>query len=278
MIYVYLKFPDQAAWTAAYREHFAEEVDGEWRPRALVQVDEIGTIYHETGTTVVDGVETPVMTARPGWHINLIAGEMPEAMDAFMVNPVQPKRVFYGAQVLSMPEVLPEAGGTALIPRGVGQQVEDSVIARVERAVLLGRITPEDGAAKIALMQANLAIVATRELRAQRIAERDAGVAAVAAAVAERDALVAERDAQVVIRDEAIAQLATLTGAARVPVVAVRTAASAEITRLAPLISDARAVVNAAVLVRDAARDALAAVVAEMATLRAARDALLPKT
>jgi hypothetical protein len=275
MIYVYLKFATQAAWTAVYRAHFAEQRDGEWVPRPLVQVDEIGTIYHQTGTQTVDGVEVPVMTARPGWHINLIAGEMPEAVDPYMVNPVQPKRVFYGAQVLSMPEPLPEAGGTAMVQRGVGQQVTDEVIARVERAVLNGRLRFEDAADRIALIRANLAIVDAREARAQAIQARDAAIAAVLAADATRDALVVERDAQTAIRAAAIAQLASLTGAARLPVVAVRDAAVAELARIVPLLVEANAAIAPAVAARDAATAALVAANDSVITLRAARDALL---
>lgn len=275
MIYVYLKFASQAAWTAVYREHFAEQRDGEWVPRPLVQVDEIGTVYHQTGTQTVDGVEVPVMTARPGWHINLIAGEMPEALDAYMVNPVQPKRVFYGAQVLSMPEVLPEAGGTALVRRGVGQQVGDEAIARVERAVLAGRLRFEQAADRIALIQANLAILEAREARVQAIQARDAAIAAVLAADAKRDALVAERDAQTAIRTQAIAQLVGLTGAARLPVVAVRDAAVAELARIVPLLVEANAAITVAVAARDAATAALVAANAQVVALRAARDALL---
>ncbi len=275
LIYVYLKFASQAAWTAVYRAHFAEERDGEWVPRPLVQVDEIGTVYHQTGTQTVEGNEVPTMTAQPGWHVNVIADTIPAALYPYLVNPVQPKRVYFGAQVLSMPEPLPEAGGTAMVERGVGGTVPDEVIARIERAVLVGRLTTEQAADRIARLNANLALVDARMVRGQRVAEREAAIARVVTLVAERDALVAQRDAQLAIRADAISRLLTLTGAARIPVAAERDAATAEVARLNALIPDANAAITAAGVARDAATAALTAANAEVVTLRAARDALL---
>jgi hypothetical protein len=263
-VIAYLRFDDPAEWPGA---------------RALLppsaQIDKIGTVYHQTGTTVVDGLSVPVMTARPGWHVNVIAEDIPAALHPFLVNPAQPKRVYFGTEVLSMPEPLPEAGGTAMVERGVGGTAADDVIARIERTVLLGRLLTEQAADRIALLTANLALVDARALRGQRLAERGAAIAAVLAADNARDALVVQRDAQTAIRTQAIAQLVGLTGAARLPVVAVRDAATAEVARLAPLLTEANAVVVTAMTARDAATDALTAVNAQVVTLRAARDALL---
>ena len=264
MAICYLKFATETAW----------EVSRVWLPEG-VQIDTIGTVYHQTGTTVVDGVTIPTMTAQPGWHVNVIADEIPSALHAYLVNPERPQRVYFGAQVLSMPEPLPEAGGTALVERGVGQAAPDEVIARIERAELRGRITPELAADRIALIEANIAILDAREARAQAIQARDAAIAAVLAADAARDALVAERDAQTAIRTQAIAQLAGLTGAARLPVVAVRDAAVAELARIVPLLVEANAAIAPAVAARDAATAALTAANAQVVALRAARDALL---
>jgi hypothetical protein len=272
----YIKTSTAAAWDALYVAHLSEEIGGERRPLSGAQIDTIGTVYHQTGTTVVEGVTIPTMTAQPGWHVNVIADEIPSALHAFLVNPERPQRVYFGAQVLSMPEPLPEAGGTAMIERGVGGTVPDEVIARIERAVLRGRLTTEQAADRIALIEANIAIVDAREARAQAIQARDAAIAAVLAADAARDALVAERDAQQAIRADAIAQLATLTGAARLPVVAVRNAAVDELTRIVPLLVEANAALAVARGARDAAVAALVAANAEIVSLRAARDALLP--
>lgn len=260
----YLKFATESAWEAA-RTALPENV----------QIDTLGTVYHQTGTTVVDGVTIPVMTAQPGWHVNVIAETIPSALYPYLVNPERPQRVYFGAQVLSMPEPLPEAGGTAMVERGVGGTVPDEVIARIERAVLRGRLTTEEAADKIARINANLAIVDAREARAQAIQARDAAIAAVVSADAYRDALVAERDAQQAIRADAIAQLATLTGAARLPVVAVRDAAVDELARIVPLLVDANEALAAARDARDAAAAALAEVNSNIVSLRATRDAML---
>jgi hypothetical protein len=266
-VIAYIKTSTAAAWDALYAAHLAD-VPG-------VQIDILGTVYHWTGTQVVDGVTVPVMTAQPGWCVNVIAETIPSALHAFLVNPTRPQRVYFGAQVLSMPEVLPEAGGTAMVERGVGGTVPDEVIARIERAVLRGRLTTEQAADRIARINANIAIVDAREARAQAIQARDAAIAAVLAADAARDALVAERDAQQAIRADAIAQLAGLTGAARLPVVAVRDAAVAELARIVPLLVEANAAIAPAVAARDAATAALVAANAQVVSLRAARDALL---
>lgn len=73
-----------------------------------------------------------------------------------------------------------------------------------------------------------------------------------------------------------IARDATLTGAARLPVVAVRDAANEELARLAPLVTAASATMIGARADRDAATAALVAANAQVVALRAARDALLP--
>jgi hypothetical protein len=274
-VIAYLKLSDAAAWQALYRAHLAEQIDGEWLARAGVQIDELGTVYHQTGTTVVDGITVPTMTARPGWHVNVIADTIPSALYPYLVNPERPQRVYFGAQVLSMPEPLPEAGGTAMIERGVGGTVPDEVIARIERAVLVGRLTTEQAADRIARLNANLALVGARIVRGRRVAERTAAVAAVQAAQAARDALAAQRDAQLAIRADAVSRLLTLTGAARIPVVAERDAAAAEVARLNALIVDANAAITAAGVVRDTATSALTTANADVVALRAARDALL---
>ena len=272
----YLKLTTEAAWTALYRAHLAEQIDGKWRTRPGVQIDALGTIYRDTGSTqTVGGITSPVMAASAGWHVNVIADEIPSALYQYLVNPVQPKRVYFGAQALSMPEPLPEAGGTAMVERGVGQAAPDEVLARIERAVLRGRLTGEQAADKLARINANLAILDAREARVQRRSERDAAIAAVLAADAARDALVAARNAQQTIRANAIAQLAEQQPAgARLPVVAVQDAATAELERIVPLLVDANAAIAPAVAARDAATAALVAANAQIVSLRAARDAL----
>lgn len=271
----YLKLSSAAEWAALYRQHFAVEVNGEWVPRQGVQVDELGTIQH---------IEGPVQ----GWHVNVIAPDIPEAVHPHLVNPQQPKRVYFGAEVLTLPEPLPEAGGVALISRSVGQSVPDDVIARVERTVLERRLVGEQVPNRIARLRATLAVLEAREAAGRARGNRDDALVAVDvarvardAAVAARTALVEARDAQQAIRADAIARLATLTGAARAPEVARRDAAVAEIARLTPLLDAATAQqqaraadLAAASTALQGARDAVDAANAAIAAARAARDAI----
>lgn len=279
----YIKTADEAEWIALRDEHF---------PEGTAQIDEIGVIFHDTGTTQeVDGVTVPVMEAVLGWHVNVIADAVPEAVYPYLVNPIQPKRVFYGAEVLTMPETMPEAGGTVLVERGVGQSVPDDVVARLELAVLRGRLTEEQAEDRMALLQLNLDLVDARmragDLRLARdtaVAELQAATLTVQAIDAERDALVAERDAKVAERQAAVDALATLTGAARRPEVERRDAATAEINRLAPLIIEkadeitmARERQTELAAAAQAARDAVSTANNTIITLRTQRNALLAK-
>lgn len=267
MAIFYLRLTDAAQWSALAAQHLA---DVPHQPVVL------GTLYRDTGaTTTVGGLTVPVMVASTGFHVNLVVDELPAALLPFIVNPRQPKAVMFGNAVLSMPESLPEAGGTAMVERGVGQPAPDEVLARIERAVLRGRLTTEQAADRIARLQANLAVLDAREARAARRMERDSAVAALQAADAERQALIDQRAAQQAIRADAIAKLQTLTGAARAPEVERRDAATAEVQRLTPLIqaaADARPALEAA---RDAAVAALQAAVDAITAARAARDALV---
>ena len=57
-------------------------------------IDTIGLIYKATGkTTLVDGVEMPVMKALKGWHVNVRCDEAPE-LDAYAVTAITPTRVW----------------------------------------------------------------------------------------------------------------------------------------------------------------------------------------
>lgn len=57
-------------------------------------IDIIGTIYKDTGeTTLVEGVEQPVMAAVPGWHVN-VRGPETEAFEAYVVEVATPIRVW----------------------------------------------------------------------------------------------------------------------------------------------------------------------------------------
>jgi len=59
-------------------------------------IDMIGLIYEQTGTTIQDGQEVPVMQALPGWHANvrLLDDEDGSALEQFRVEPQNPRRVW----------------------------------------------------------------------------------------------------------------------------------------------------------------------------------------
>jgi hypothetical protein len=79
----YLSFPDEAAAKTVL--YGAEDMPN------FANIDTIGIIYKRTGGTD----EEPVMTAIPGWHVNVrVAEEDVTALQPFAVTPVTPMRVW----------------------------------------------------------------------------------------------------------------------------------------------------------------------------------------
>jgi len=76
MIDMYLKFKDEAAATKVL-----EGYEG--------SIDTIGVIYERTGGTD----EEPVMTALPGWHVN-VRGPESDKLTPFAVQVSSPHRVW----------------------------------------------------------------------------------------------------------------------------------------------------------------------------------------
>jgi len=95
---LYLSFPDQAAADAVlYTTHDAvTDEEGNVTAEAYVtpnyaNIDTIGIIYKRTGGTD----DEPVMTAIPGWHVNVrVAEEDATALQPFAVTPATPMRVW----------------------------------------------------------------------------------------------------------------------------------------------------------------------------------------
>jgi hypothetical protein len=57
----------------------------------FANIDTIGVIYKRTGGTD----EEPVMTALPGWHVNVrVVDEDGAALEPFQIYPVTPMRVW----------------------------------------------------------------------------------------------------------------------------------------------------------------------------------------
>ena len=76
MIDMYLKFTDETAATKALEGYKGS-------------VDVIGVIYERTGGTD----DEPVMTAIPGWHVN-VRGPESNSLAPFMVQVATPYRVW----------------------------------------------------------------------------------------------------------------------------------------------------------------------------------------
>jgi hypothetical protein len=285
-----LKLPDEAAWQSMFREHFAIEVDGQWRPKPGVQIVVIGTAYHATGAMLtVTGpggtpIQVPERIAQPGYLVDVIAPDVPTALHPFLVNPTQPVHVFYGNHVLAMPETLPEAEEVVMVSRGIGAQVPDDQLARLELAVLRGRITPEMAEDRRAWIEAGIAIAESRaaldgarEQRKQAVEDAQKAAAERTAILALRDAEVAKRDAEDAKRVAAVAAAQAATGAARTAALTARDAAidarNAATARASKLEADAALKATAqaaAVKVRD---DAAAVLDAERVKIAAARSA-----
>jgi hypothetical protein len=79
----YLAFPDQAAADSVL--YGAKDM-----PK-FANIDTIGIIYKRTSGTD----EEPVMTALPGWHVNVrVVSEDDTALQPFAVTPATPMRVW----------------------------------------------------------------------------------------------------------------------------------------------------------------------------------------
>ena len=95
-----LKFDTKAQADAVL---FKQVNGNQQQPKLLEQqpvfrnTDVIGVIYKPTGeVTVVDGIETPVMQALQGWHVNVLAldEEDTTAIEVYKVEPTTPVRVW----------------------------------------------------------------------------------------------------------------------------------------------------------------------------------------
>jgi hypothetical protein len=79
----YLSFPDEAAAKTVL--YGAEDMPN------FANIDTIGIIYKRTGDTD----DEPVMTAIPGWHVNVrVVDEDDKALQPFAVTPATPMRVW----------------------------------------------------------------------------------------------------------------------------------------------------------------------------------------
>ena len=257
-----LKLANAAEWLALRDTHLSE--------MAGVQTVEIGTVRHTTGATqVVDGLTVPVTIPVPGFLVDLIVPVVPVALYPFLVNPVEPRHVWYGHQLVAMPEQLEDDPDTLMMTRGIGAQCTDQQRDAAEIEYVRAKLTAEQREDRRARREAALAVVVQRAARNVAAAERDRLTALVTQQDGARDALIAQRAAEIVKRDEAVASLVGKIGFARTPFIAARDAATAEITRLAALITTANADTLASKAARVVAADMTIAANVELLRLRA---------
>lgn len=283
--YFYVKAPDEAAWLAMYRDHFAHEVDG--RLVARPGIDAVHVVV--THTDPAPAVEftradkstftvSTTTTVRPGYHVNLTLPdtlEPPEALRPWLVNPARPKAVHAGTYSLDAPVVLEDDGDEILITRPIGAQPSDLAKDAAEAEHVRRKIAREEREDRRALHAATLAVVEARTARDVLAAERDRIVAAVDEQRAARAALVTQREAEQAKRDAAVAALTGLTGAARAPEVAKRDAAAAELQRLAPAVVEANSTLARTTEQREEVAARLSAANVALQRLRTERAAAL---
>ncbi|MNH81806.1 hypothetical protein D3C73_341810 [compost metagenome] len=98
MIDLYLKAGSKSAMTLALKTAgFSQDPDSGALYHPDAALDVIGTIYQPTGeTTLIDGLEVPVMAPVSGYHVNVrtTSEELAVALDAQRTYPVTPVRVW----------------------------------------------------------------------------------------------------------------------------------------------------------------------------------------
>jgi hypothetical protein len=227
-----LKFTDEPTWLSVRSGHFVD-AQGELLPG--VQLVVLGTLYRETGNVLsVAGMggnllQVPEQIASDGWHVDAIMTSVPTALHQYLVNPVQPKHLWANNYALAMPEPLPEAEEVALVSREIGENAPEEIIARIDRAVLKGRITKAMAENRKALLEARIKVTEIRiqlgdakTSRRKMITELDAASSIRADMITSRTVLTAERQAQEAIRVQEVEKIRTLNGKARQDAIAAR--------------------------------------------------------
>lgn len=276
-----LRCSDEAEWLVLRDAHL---YDAKGSPRPGVQIVDLGTLYRETGNTItVTGpggqpMQVPEKVASDGYHIDgIVPAELIHRdFHPYMVNPSAEwtKHVYAGNHVLAMPEALPEADEVLMVTRGIGQAIPDDVLARLDRAVLMGKITPEMAEDRRAWVEAGVAITESRMALAGAREQREQAVEAARKAADERARVLALRDAELAKRQAAADALAGKVGAARTPFIAARDAATAEASRLADAAAAKASKLDEAMKARDDAAAELQAAATAIAAARAQRDVL----
>ena len=90
----YLRFPDEYTFRSAALVAELCDEEGFYRQYAHDHaMDIVGILLNDDAVVDPDGTVTTPATPMPGWHITYV-GALPTGWDAFLVNPVAPRRVF----------------------------------------------------------------------------------------------------------------------------------------------------------------------------------------
>jgi hypothetical protein len=88
---VFLRFPDEATARLVLADFY--DADYGWKTASLVHaLDPIGTLYTDAAFDANGNITAPA-TPLAGWHVNFI-GELPEAAQAYAIEPMSPRVVF----------------------------------------------------------------------------------------------------------------------------------------------------------------------------------------
>ncbi|EFA4476337.1 hypothetical protein [Escherichia coli] len=87
----YLRFPDEA--TARAATGWWSEGAGWIEPTPQLQIAVRGVLYNNDGEYAEDGTIITEPTAKPGFHIDVINGDIPEPSRQYIVTPDNPEFV-----------------------------------------------------------------------------------------------------------------------------------------------------------------------------------------
>lgn len=94
----YLKFTDESAAITALAQYRITDDHGnqQWQTASHTHaLDAVGTIYKPTGVMLQSEMgEYPQMAPINGYHVNLMIDTLPVELDAYVINPVTPSRVW----------------------------------------------------------------------------------------------------------------------------------------------------------------------------------------
>jgi hypothetical protein len=93
------QFPTRTLWrTLALQTGLASRVDGEFQLLGghNIAIDEVGTVADVEAVLDANGTVISPAVLAPGFHVNLIHPDPPQALDQYLVIVNTPSRIFLG--------------------------------------------------------------------------------------------------------------------------------------------------------------------------------------